>query len=259
MIPWKEKLSDAIQSGGPIILDLNFDPGWKDLCEKFEKRASLQKQPPYVKRVFDAAHRDPQDFKSTSHFIQMSQFIHETEPQALDRTYIHFDQDIRQWHDFVIGRNAQKMHSLQESFACAQPFISKIPSDMRKGFIEDEARNMRAGFPRFFAYTPSHETQLGRKGLMFDKGVLETTDSPDVDDFVLLQAVHSRNPRGREFLRTSDTSGVIATPYVEHEKLHEQKERALNGEDAHTKFGLVHYNVRACDQICTSVPDLMMG
>lgn len=256
---WQTELPDAIASQRPIVLDLDFDPGWKALKEQFEAKVTAQKTPAYVTRCLDAASHHF-TFKSTSEFLKIAERIKDLDPAALNRTYIHFDNDIRRYDDFFIAKDADKLIDLQNSFHMAQPHISKLSNQERSQFVENfKNREKRAStFPRMVLFMPTEATrngEKGAKGLLIGNPLEETLGHKEQEgDFVALQAVQATRKDLRDILTENRRVWITACAYVHHEKFNEALQLSLIEGAPQTKYGLLQMKVTNQNQLSTYIP-----
>lgn len=257
---WQQEISRAIASHRPIILDLDFDPGWKALKDQFEAKVTTQKTPAYVTKCLDAASHHF-SFKSTSEFLKIAERIKDIDPEALNRTYIHFDNDIRRYDDFFIAKDPLKLLDLQNSFHMTQPYISKLTAQERSQFVENlKDREKRAStFPRLMLFMPTEATlngEKGEKGLLIGNPLEESLGlNEQQGDFVALQAVQATRKDLRDILTENRRIWVTACTYVRHEKFNEALELSLIEGAPETKYGLLQMKVTNQNQLSTYIPE----
>ncbi len=254
---WIRELPQAVKSELPIILKLDFDPGWKDLRTKFEGKASDVKPPRRVRTLLDNDHY-MFSFKSTAEFIRMSETIKETDPEAFSRTHIMFENDMRSFDEFVIGRNKRKFIDMQNAFHTEVTALSKLSAAQRRQFLNgiEEGHDKRAAsFPVLTYFSPSKATAEGKKGkgLLIDKGLLEVfKEKSEAGDFVALQGLDVRRSlKARQYLMNNKTVAVIGVPYIHRDKVERNIEDNRDFEDPDTRYALIQMKIQSTNQICT--------
>lgn len=254
---WESHLKEAVEGGKPIVLNLEFDPGWRILRSQFERKAAIDHRPSYVTRCLKAAsHRF--GFSNTSEFLKIAEGIHQIDPAALDRTYVYFENDIRRFRDFVIGRRSEAVLGLQKSFHTAQRSISKLSNADRGQFVEDmKKREKRASvFPRLFLFRPSEKTQKledASGALLRSFAEREGTGNPETSSFVVIQAIKATNQEIRKQLRDRPQTAIIASPYVHFEEFQQRFDETQEAE-SDDKCGLIHMRVDSKRQISGYIP-----
>jgi len=260
---WIRELPQAIESELPIILKLDFDPGWKDLRAKFEGKASDVKPPRHVQTLLNNEHH-MFAFKSTAEFIRMSETIKETDPEAFSRTYIMYENDMRSFDEFVVGRNKRKFIDMQNAFYSEVTAISKLKSGEKRQFlsgIEGAHDKRAASFPVLTYFSPSKATAEGKKGrgLLIDKGLLEAfKEKSEAGDFVALQGLDARrSPKARQYLMNNETVAVIGVPYIHRDQVERNIEDHRDFEDPNTKYALIQMKIQTTNQVCTRIPSAL--
>ena len=258
------ELKDAISEGKPIILALRFDPGWADLCHHYEHKVALQKTPAYVKRFLTQDHH-VESFKNTNEFLKLASDINQIDPQALKRTYIHYENDLRKYNDFIIGHSPKKIIQLRDSFQTAEPFISKIKDRQFLENLEDpeynaDAREKRIStFPRLIMFEPSHKTMQLKKGsinvLISTCLTDEGTGKDNEGDLIGIFNLQVTDNALRHKIAHNERSGIILVPYVRPDQINESIEHALMENSGSTSFPIIQGKVTNSNQFARVIPD----
>ncbi len=255
------KITSSVERGEPIVLDLRFDPGWTGLRDHYEAKASLQTTPRYVSRILNKDH-SRFNFKSTGQFLDLAEQIRQVSPDALSHTYVHYENDLRKYDDFVIGQTPQKVLQLRTSFHSAEPYISNIPNHQFLENYEDDTskakeREQRAlNFPRFILFQPSKETMRQKKGSTQPLiSTCLTREGLDEERAIGIYNLDIKDKNLKHIIAHNELSGLIIVPYARPKQVNDCMENAFIEEGSSMQFPMIQGKVSNKNQFAQAVPE----